>query len=111
MVAIHSLVVRTFSSHGTMMMLITMIEAMKQANAPQSLSSNPVPSQSLAPFTTCLTSEQLEALRRCAKGISLRFDDRKIVDALIAAGYVERGIAGVVTLTPKGREYLRPHTS
>jgi len=111
MVAIHSLAVRTFSSHGTMMMLITMIEAMKQANAPQSLSSNPVPSQSLAPFTTCLTSEQLEALRRCAKGISLRFDDRKIVDALIAAGYVERGIAGVVTLTPKGREYLRPHTS
>ena len=111
MVAIHSLAVRTFSSHGTMMMLITMIEAMKQAKAPQSLSSNPVPSQSLAPFTTCLTSEQLEALRRCAKGISLRFDDRKIVDALIAAGYVERGIAGVVTLTPKGREYLRPHTS
>ena len=111
MVAIHSLAVRTPSSHGTMMMLITVIEAMKQANAPQSGSSNPVPSQSLAPFTTCLTSEQLEALRRCAKGISLRFDDRKIVDALIAAGYVERGIAGVVTLTPKGREYLRPHTS
>ena len=111
MVAIHSLAVRTPSSHGTMMMLITVIETMKQANAPQSLSSNPVPSQSLAPFTTCLTSEQLEALRRCAKGISLRFDDRKIVDALIAAGYVERGIAGVVTLTPKGREYLRPHTS
>ena len=94
-----------------MMILITVIEAMKRANAPQSLSSNPVPSQSLAPFTTCLTSEQLEALRRCAKGISLRFDDRKIVDALIAAGYVERGIAGVVTITPKGREYLRAHTS
>ena len=111
MVAIHSLVVRTFSSHGTMMMLITMIEAMKQANAPQSLSSNPVPSQSYATFTTRLTSEQLEALRRCAKGISLRFEDRKIVDALIAGGYVERGIAGVVTITPKGQEYLREHTS
>ena len=111
MVAIHSLAVRTFSSHGTMMMLITMIEAMKQANAPQSLSSNPVPSQSLAPFTTSLTSEQLEALRRCAKGISLRFERSEIVDELVAGGYVKKGVAGVVTLTPKGREYLRAHTS
>jgi hypothetical protein len=94
-----------------MTMLITVIEATKDANAAQSLLSTLIRSQSLAPFTTCLTSAQLEALRRCAKGISLRFEDRKIVDALIAAGYVERGVAGVVTVTAKGREHLRAHAS
>lgn len=57
-------------------------------------------------FTTRLTSEQLDALRRCANGISLRFEAWAIVNALIAGGYVQAGIAGVITVTAKGEEYL-----
>ena len=61
--------------------------------------------------TTRLTGEQLECLSRCAKGISLRFERSEIVDALIAGGYAEKGLAGVVNVTAKGQEYLRTHTS
>jgi hypothetical protein len=76
---------------------------------PQALKTVPMTneSQSLGPFTTRLTGEQLEALSRCARGISLRFESWEIVDALVAAGFVERGVAGVVTVTPVGHEYLR----
>jgi len=63
------------------------------------------------PPKTRLTLEQLEALSRCAKGISLRFDDPRIVQSLINAGYVQQGVAGVVTATAEGREYLRAHES
>ena len=66
-------------------------------------------SQSVASIKTRLKGEQLEALRRCGNGISLRFDAWVIVDALIAGGYAQNGIAGVVTVTAKGREYLRTH--
>jgi len=66
-------------------------------------------SQSLASFTTRLTSEQLAALSRCARGISLRFESWEIVDALVAGGFVEKGVAGVVTMTANGQEYLRAH--
>jgi len=66
-------------------------------------------SQSLASFTTRLTTEQLEALRRCAKGISLRFDAWPIVNALLDGGYVENGLGGRVTMTAKGRAYVRMH--
>ncbi len=37
-----------------------------------------------------LTDEQLEALRACAKGISLRFENPEIVKALLADGYVSK---------------------
>ncbi len=60
-----------------------------------------------APYTTKLTLQQLERLRACANGISLRFDDPEIVAALIAGGYAEKNVAGVVRLTAKGHEYLR----
>jgi hypothetical protein len=61
------------------------------------------------PFTTRLTDEQLLSLRECAKGISLRFEKADIVNALIWGGYAERNVAGVITVTPKGHEYLRTH--
>ena len=35
------------------------------------------------------------------------FDDLRIVDALIAGGYAKRGVAGLVTVTARGYEYLR----
>ena len=75
------------------------------------LKSSPVvdQSQSLVPFTTRLTSEQLEALRRCSKGNSLRFEEWGIVNALVAGSYAEKGVAGVVAVTAKGEEYLRTH--
>ena len=61
-------------------------------------------------FTSQLTREQLEALSRCAKGISLRFESSEIVDPLVASGYAEKGVAGVVKVTAKGQEYLRTRT-
>jgi hypothetical protein len=67
------------------------------------------PSQPFATFTTRLTDRQHECLSRCAKGISLRFEAWEIVDALVASGYVEEGVAGVVTVTGRGRQYLRTH--
>ena len=36
-----------------------------------------------------LTSEELEALRRCAKGLSMRFESWTIVNALVQGDYVE----------------------
>jgi uncharacterized protein YdaT len=65
--------------------------------------------QAPAPFTTRLTSEQLEALRRCARGISLRFEAWEIVNALINGGYAEKNLGGVITLTAKGKDYVRMH--
>jgi uncharacterized protein YdaT len=63
----------------------------------------------LAPFTTRLTAEQLEALSRCARGISLRFEAWSIVNALIDAGYAEKNLGGVITLTAKGKAYAWVH--
>ncbi len=61
--------------------------------------------------TIQLTSEQLECLRRCARGISLRFDEPADVDALVAAGYAKQGVARVVTMTAKGLHYLQMHAN
>ena len=69
------------------------------------------PSETLALHKTRLTGEQLECLSRCAKGISLRFEGSEIVDALVAGGYAETGVAGVVTVTAKGQHYLWTHAS
>ena len=66
-------------------------------------------SQSIASFTTRLKAEQLEALRRCARGISLRFEAWAIVNALVDGGYAEKGLAGVITATAKGKEYVQAH--
>ena len=65
----------------------------------------------VALFTPRLTREQIECLGRCAKGISIRFERSELVDALVAGGYAEQGVAGVVTVTAKGLEYLHTHTS
>lgn len=54
-----------------------------------------------------LTIEQLECLRSCAQGISIRFESRQITSALIERGYAERSVVGVITVTDKGLEYLR----
>jgi hypothetical protein len=72
-------------------------------------SSNPKRSEPLAPVTTLLTGKQLECVRRCAQGISLRFEAWEIIEPLIAGGYIKQGVAGVVTVTAKGHEYLRTH--
>ncbi len=66
-------------------------------------------SENVAPFTPRLTDEQLQCLSRCAKGISVRFERWEIVDALVHGGYAEKGVAGVLTVTPKGLDYLRTH--
>ena len=66
------------------------------------------PTQPLA-FTTGLTDKQLDCLSRCARGISLRFEASEIVEALVAGGYAEEGVAHVVTVTAAGRRYLRSH--
>jgi hypothetical protein len=54
-----------------------------------------------------LTAEQLACLSRCAKGISLRFATSDVVNALVAGGYSQMGLARVVTMTARGREYLQ----
>ena len=64
-------------------------------------------SQSFALFATQLTGTQFDALKRCAKGISLRFEAAEIVDPLVAAGYAKRGAAGVITVTAEGHQYLQ----
>ena len=69
------------------------------------------PSEKLALRTTHLTGEQLHFLSRCAKGISLRFERSDIVDALVAGGYAEKSVAGIVTVTTEGQQYLRTHAS
>jgi hypothetical protein len=79
-------------------------------NHPKSLSIA-YSSEALALHATRLTGEQFECLSRCAKGISLRFEASEIVDALVAGGYAEKGVAGIVALTVKGQQYLRTHVS
>jgi hypothetical protein len=82
----------------------------KDNHAPKPLSiANPP--ETVALVTTRLTGEQLECLSRCANGISIRFERSEIVDALVAGGYAEQGVAGVVTVTAKGQQYLRTHQS
>jgi hypothetical protein len=54
-----------------------------------------------------LSPEQLECLKRCARGLSIRFEDSKTITALVDGGYAERGLAGVITTTVKGLQYLR----
>jgi hypothetical protein len=71
----------------------------------------PEPSIRLTLIKTQLTREQLECLSRCAKGISVRFERWEIVDALIVGGYAEKGVAGTVTVTAKGQQYLQTHAS
>ena len=60
-------------------------------------------------FTTPLTREQLDRLRRCANGNTLRFESSDIVEALVAGGYATEGVGRVVTVTPKGHQYLLSH--
>jgi hypothetical protein len=80
------------------------------SHAPKSLSvANP--SEALASHIRRLTGEQFACLSRCAKGISLRFEASEFVDALIVDGYAEKGVAGVVTVTIKGQQYLRTHAN
>jgi hypothetical protein len=54
-----------------------------------------------------LTKEQHDALVRCARGASLRFEERHIVDALVSGGYAENNIGGVVRVTAEGVRYLQ----
>ena len=56
-----------------------------------------------------LTVEQLDRLRRCANGNTLRFEASDIVEALVDAGYATEGVGRVVTVTPKGHRYLLSH--
>jgi predicted metal-binding protein len=63
-----------------------------------------------APFRQRLTPEQFECLSRCAKGISVRFERHELIDALLAGGYVERGVAGIISVTARGQGYLRTHS-
>jgi hypothetical protein len=56
---------------------------------------------------TYLTTEQLKALSLCAKGISLRFDEPAIVDALVAGGYITKNVAGVFNISAEGLRYLQ----
>jgi hypothetical protein len=54
-----------------------------------------------------LTLEQVECLGRCARALSIRFESSQTIKALIDGGYVNRGVAGVITVTRKGQECLR----
>ena len=56
--------------------------------------------------TLRLREEQLDALRACARGLSLRFEKWEIVNALLLAGFVEKNIVGVIRVTKDGRDYL-----
>ncbi len=58
-----------------------------------------------------MTGEQLEVVSRCAEGISVRFEAPEIINALVAGGYTREGVAGVVTVTAKGQQYLQKHAS
>jgi hypothetical protein len=69
------------------------------------------PSSKVALFASRLTQEQLECLRRCANGISVRFEREELVGALVAGRYAEKGVVGVVTVTAKGLEYLQTHAN
>jgi hypothetical protein len=50
-------------------------------------------------------------LSRCAKDIFLRFEAPETVDALVAGGCAEIGVAGVVTVKLKGQAGLRMHAA
>ena len=67
-------------------------------------------SKDVAPFKPRLSAEQLECLRRGARGVTLRFERSELVDVLVEIGYAERGLAGVVTVTPAGHEFLKTHS-
>jgi len=67
------------------------------------------PSQSVSSFITRLPDEQHESLRACAKGISLRFEKSEVVNALRAAGYANKNVAGVIAFTVTGHQYMRRH--
>jgi hypothetical protein len=54
-----------------------------------------------------MTNEQLERLRWCANGNTLRFESSTIVEALVARGYAKEGFGRIVTVTAMGEEYLR----
>ena len=58
---------------------------------------------------TMLTDEQLERLRQCADGNTLRYEPSEIIAVLVAGGYAKEGIGRVVTVTAKGQHYLRTH--
>jgi len=58
-----------------------------------------------------LTEQQLQALRSCDRGISIRFENCDIVNALLTAGFVERNVAGVIRVTKAGHEYLSYHAT
>ncbi len=83
---------------------------MKPPRAPPS-ATPPEALEGVAPFKTRLTREQHECLSRCARGISIRFERSELIDALVEAGYAEKGVAGVVTVTPRGKEYLQKQSS
>jgi hypothetical protein len=53
-----------------------------------------------------LSDDQVSCLRLAARGVSLRFEEPSIVDALIAVGLATRNFAGVVAITQDGRDYL-----
>jgi hypothetical protein len=53
-----------------------------------------------------LREEQVDALRACARGLSLRFEKWEIVNALLLAGFVEKNIVGVIRVTKEGQDYL-----
>ena len=67
------------------------------------------PTSSAPQMMPRLTDEQLDRLRRCANGNTLRFESTAIVSALVAAGYATEGAGCVVTVTPKGHRYLQTH--
>ena len=56
---------------------------------------------------TVLTDEQLERLRHCAEGNTLRYEPPETIAVLVAGGYAKEGIGRVVTVTPKGHQYLK----
>jgi hypothetical protein len=58
-----------------------------------------------------LTDDQLDRLKRCAEGNTLRFESSTIVAALVAGGYAREGAGRVVTVTLKGYRYLKMYAS
>jgi hypothetical protein len=101
------LVIAPTPAHG-IIAIVTVSQHMIHNHASKSLSVAH-PSEVLALHKKRLTGEQFACLSRCAKGISLRFEASEFVDALILDGYAEKGVAGVVTVTVKGQQYLRTH--
>jgi len=61
------------------------------------------------PTKVRLTQKQLQALRACSKGISLRFEEWEIVNALVECGFAAMNAAGVIRVTEEGHRYLRSH--